>query len=168
MPRRNSQAAASGSSRARGAPGRRGSSRSSRTSGPRRVHRARDRTGPPAVGNGSAVVMVNWAPRSRSTAPAPRGGSVRGSVPPARARTARRGAASRSAAACKAACLGRPGAALILSPQAREYRARPPKRGLQVRGSVPACAGADGTKRRCVSQRRGLQGSLLGAARRRR
>jgi len=42
-----------------------------------------------------------------------------------------------------------------------------PAEGAECRGSMPACAGMDGTKGRCVSQRRGLQGRPgLGAARR--
>jgi len=42
-----------------------------------------------------------------------------------------------------------------------------PPEGAEWRGSMPACAGMDGTRRRCVSQRRGLQGhASLGAARR--
>ena len=42
-----------------------------------------------------------------------------------------------------------------------------PTEGAECRGSVPTGAGKDGTRRRCVSQRRGLQGqAFLGAARR--
>ncbi len=33
-----------------------------------------------------------------------------------------------------------------------------PPEGAEGRGSTPACAGVDGPKSRCVSQRRGLQG----------
>ena len=48
----------------------------------------------------------------------------------------------------------------------RSLRSLPPE-GAECRGSMPACAGMDGTRRRCVSQRRGLQGQApLGAARR--
>ncbi len=48
---------------------------------------------------------------------------------------------------------------------ARSVRAHPPE-GAECRGSMPACAGMDGTRRRCVSQRRGLQGQAsLGTAR---
>ena len=42
-----------------------------------------------------------------------------------------------------------------------------PPEGAECRGSKPACAGLDGMKNRCVSQRCGLQGQAsLGAARR--
>ena len=40
-----------------------------------------------------------------------------------------------------------------------------PPEGAECRGSEPACAGLDGMKDRCVSQRCGLQGqACLGAA----
>jgi hypothetical protein len=46
------------------------------------------------------------------------------------------------------------------------FRSLPPE-GAGSGGSMPACAGMDGTRRRCVSQRHGLQGQAsLGAARR--
>ena len=46
-----------------------------------------------------------------------------------------------------------------LGPHAH-IRSLPPE-GAERRGSMPACAGMDGTRRRCVSQRRGLQGQGL-------
>lgn len=41
-----------------------------------------------------------------------------------------------------------------------------PPEGAECRGSRPACAGLDGMKNRCVSQRCGLQGHASLAARR--
>ena len=35
-----------------------------------------------------------------------------------------------------------------------------PPQGVECRGSRPACAGMDGTRRRCVPQRRGLRGRV--------
>jgi len=53
------------------------------------------------------------------------------------------------------------------SPHARHFVYSLPPEGAEGRGSLPACAGKDGPKSRCVSQRRGLQGQAsLGAARR--
>ena len=42
----------------------------------------------------------------------------------------------------------------------RSLRSLPPE-GAECRGSMPACAGMDGTRRRCVSQGRGLQGQSV-------
>ena len=53
--------------------------------------------------------------------------------------------------------LGRPGGKTMAPTLVTACTTLPPK-GAECRGSMPARAGMDGTRRRCVTRRRGLQG----------